>query len=61
MSKKNDKAEESTRTPVNPKEFMDMDVDVEAIGGIDEYLEGGPAVDADGAPDDQGTDMLGDR
>lgn len=52
---------EANPEQVNPKEFMDFDPDVEAIGGIDEYLEGGPLEDADGAPNDDGSDSLGDR
>lgn len=46
---------------VNPQDFMDSNVDVEALGGIDEYLEGGSAEDADGAPNDDGADSLGDE
>ena len=43
---------EANPEPVNPQEFMDFNVDVEGIGGIDEYLEGGSAADAEGSPDD---------
>ncbi len=46
--------QEEFESPVQPRQVMDEDVDVEGIAGIDEYLEGGPAEDADGAPDDQG-------